>query len=86
MAHSVPKRTRINIKPENRIAFKICNFGGGNGERPFSPDPERQGLTCGIHYSFVVFVLRPGPLLDFIMFVLSVLLSYLPLASIKLCP
>lgn len=45
-------------------------------------------LTCGIHYSCVVFVLISGPLLDFIMFVLSVSLGYLPLACIpiKLCP
>lgn len=26
----MPKRTRINIKPET----KICDFGDGNGERP----------------------------------------------------
>ena len=44
---------------------------------PWAPRP-----TCGIHYSCVVFALISAPLLDFIMFVLSVPLSHLPPAAL----
>lgn len=42
--------------------------GGGKWEelrRAFLPDPTHSGLTCGIHYGSVVFVLISGPLIRF---------------------